>query len=189
MSERSHDALWRLASRLRDLPARFRRRLLARRCGYTFAPGALIHRDAVFDTRYGGVLTVADRVEICQGALLAPHGGSIEIEERVYIGPYCVIYGHGGLKIGADTLMAAQTVVIPANHTFASRGKKIREQPVTAAGITIGADVWLGAGVKILDGVSIGAGCVIGAGSVVTQSLEPCTVAAGVPARPLKARP
>lgn len=44
-------------------------------------------------------------------------------------------------------------------------------------------DVWLGTGVSVIAGVTIGRGTVVAAGSVVTRSLPPGVVAAGVPAR------
>ena len=58
-------------------------------------------------------------------------------------------------------------------------------QKETRRGIKIGNDVWIGSNVVILDGVSIGDGVVIGAGSVVTKSIEPLTIVAGVPAKKL----
>jgi len=84
--------------------------------------------------------------------------------------------------------VAAGTIIIPANHGFHDRSKKICEQPISAKGITIGNDCWIGAGVRILDGVTIEDGCVIGAGSVVTKSVGPYTVIAGNPARVIKNR-
>jgi len=54
--------------------------------------------------------------------------------------------------------------------------------------VLMGSDVWVGTGSLILDGVQIGDGSVIAAGSVVTQSVPPFTVVAGVPARPLRPR-
>lgn len=54
--------------------------------------------------------------------------------------------------------------------------------------IRIGNDVWIGSRAIILRGVHIGDGAVIGAGAVVTRDVEPYTVAAGVPARPIRRR-
>ena len=61
-------------------------------------------------------------------------------------------------------------------------------QKETRRGIKIGNDVWIGSNVVILDGVSIGDGVVIGAGSVVTKSIEPLTIVAGVPAKKINSR-
>ncbi len=52
----------------------------------------------------------------------------------------------------------------------------------------IGNDVWIGANACILRGATVGTGAVIAAGAVVTHDVEPYTIVAGVPARPLKKR-
>lgn len=54
--------------------------------------------------------------------------------------------------------------------------------------VTIGHDVWLGHGVTILPGVTVGNGAVIGAGAVVSRDVEPYTIVAGVPAKPIRRR-
>ena len=48
---------------------------------------------------------------------------------------------------------------------------------------------WIGAKVTILDGVSIGEHCGIAAGAVVTRSVPPHSLVAGVPARVLRQLP
>lgn len=54
--------------------------------------------------------------------------------------------------------------------------------------VTIGHDVWIGHGVTILPGVHVGTGAVVGAGAVVSRDVEPYTIVAGVPARPIRER-
>ena len=45
---------------------------------------------------------------------------------------------------------------------------------------------WIGLNVVILKGVTIGEGAVVAAASVVTRDVEPWTVVAGNPARPIR---
>lgn len=52
----------------------------------------------------------------------------------------------------------------------------------------IGNDVWIGANAVICRDLVVGDGAVIAAGAVVTHDVEPYTIVAGVPARPLKKR-
>lgn len=56
--------------------------------------------------------------------------------------------------------------------------------------IIIGNDVWIGAGVKFVGtGISVADGAIIGAESLVTKNLiEPYTIYAGIPAKPIKTR-
>ena len=122
------------------------------------------------------------------GAVLSSFGGRIEVDKNVFIGPYSLLYGHGGLAIGADTLIAGHVMVIPANPIFDDLDTPIRMHGETRVGIAIGRDVWIGAGAKILDGVTVGDGAVVAAGTVVRTNVAERTVVAGVPARVIRER-
>ena len=52
----------------------------------------------------------------------------------------------------------------------------------------IGNDVWIGINAVILRGVTVGHGAIIGAGALVTKSVAPYTIVAGVPATVVRAR-
>lgn len=52
----------------------------------------------------------------------------------------------------------------------------------------VGNDVWIAANACICRGVTVGNGAVVAAGAVVTKDVEPYTIVAGVPARPVKKR-
>lgn len=52
----------------------------------------------------------------------------------------------------------------------------------------VGNDVWIGQNATILPGVHIGDGAIIGLNSVVTSDVEPYTIVAGNPARPVRKR-
>lgn len=131
---------------------------------------------------FGGRILIAAGVTISDGVIVAAYGGFVEIEANSYIGPYCILYGHGGLTIGRDTMIGAHTVIIPANHGFGRTDVPMNAQPPTKKGIHIAEDVWVGSGCKVLDGVRIGTGAVIGAGSIVTKDIDAYSIAFGVPA-------
>lgn len=135
-----------------------------------------------------GKIRLAQNVKLEAGVVLQAWGGSIVIQDNVFIGPYSVIYGHGGVIIGQDSLIAMHCRILSSNHTIPERSQHIRWQPDTLIATTIGRDVWLGAGVTVLAGVTIGDGCVVGAGAVVTKDLPPYSIAMGVPAKVIKTR-
>lgn len=125
---------------------------------------------------------------IHQYAMLLTYGGTIEIGDHCSVNPFCILYGHGGLKIGDKVRIAAHTVMIPAEHGHSALDSPIMDQEMTGKGIVVGDDVWIGTGACILDGVTIGGGAIVGAGAVVTRDVEPYAVVAGTPARKLKSR-
>ena len=135
-----------------------------------------------------GAITLGAGANLERGVLLYPYGGRIEIGPAVHLGPYTVIYGHGGVTIGADTLVSMHCRILSSNHTVPPAGTPIRSQPDIPLPTAIGRDVWLGAGVTILGGVTVGDGCVVGAGAVVTKDLPPNSVAMGVPAAVVRQR-
>jgi acetyltransferase-like isoleucine patch superfamily enzyme len=124
--------------------------------------------------------------EVCamaqmSGALLASYRGKISTGDDVSFNPGVI--GHGGGSIGSRTRIAARTLTISANHVFANPDLPIMGQGLTCKGITVGCDVWVGAHVVVLDGVTIGDRWVVGAGAVITKSLPPFSIAAGVPVK------
>ncbi|HIQ81017.1 MAG TPA: CatB-related O-acetyltransferase [Candidatus Scatavimonas merdigallinarum] len=52
----------------------------------------------------------------------------------------------------------------------------------------IGNDVWIAANACICRGVTVGDGAVVAAGAVVTKDVDPYTIVAGVPAKPVRKR-
>lgn len=116
------------------------------------------------------------------GALLEAWGGQITLGKNVFLGPYAVIYGHGGVEIGDNCLIAMHCRILSSNHSVPPLGTPIRSQPDELRPTRIGGDVWLGAGVTVLGGVTIGQGCIVGAGAVVTKDLPAGSICRGVPA-------
>lgn len=111
------------------------------------------------------------------------------IGNHVFLGPHVIIYGHGGVEIGDDCLIAMHCRILSSEHTIPPLDRHIRWEPDILKPTRIGRDVWLGAGVTVLGGVTIGDGCVVGAGAVVTRDLPAGSIAKGIPARVTGQRP
>ena len=129
-----------------------------------------------------GAISIGPECSLEQGVILDAFQGSIAIARWVFVGPYTVIYGHGGVTIGEGSLIAMHCRILSSNHTVAPLGTPIRSQPDVLLPTKIGRDVWLGAGVTVLGGVNIGDGCIVGAGAVVSKDLPPGAIAYGTPA-------
>lgn len=133
-------------------------------------------------------IVIGDRTLISSFAILRTHGGTITIGDDCFVNSFSALYGHGNLTIGNNCLIGPQVTIIPVNYGYKDRNTPFRQQTPTMKGITIGDDVWIGAGVTILDGCTIGDGCVVGAGAVLTKSIEPYSIVAGVPAKKIATR-
>ncbi len=110
--------------------------------------------------------------------------GRIAIGNDSHVDQFCVLYGQGGLTIGARCAIAAGTIIYTQSNQYGEDPlKDIIAQPVVYAPVTIGTDVWIGARAVILPGVAVGDHAIIGAGAVVRGDVEPWTIVAGVPAK------
>jgi acetyltransferase-like isoleucine patch superfamily enzyme len=103
--------------------------------------------------------------------------------KNCFFGEYTCIRGQGGVRIGDGVYTGTQVQIAAVNHVFADPNQFIKDQGITADGITIEDDVWLGSNAVVVDGVTIGKGSVIGAGAVVSKSIPPYSIAVGVPAK------
>lgn len=135
-----------------------------------------------------GKLKIGDNFTLGIGANLLTYGGSIEIGDNSLVNNFTVIYGHGGVKIGDNTQIAANCTIIPAKQNFSFLEIPNMYQGETTKGIKIGNNVWIGANSVILDGVEIGDDSIIGAGSVVTKSIPNNCISYGNPAKVIKER-
>jgi len=113
--------------------------------------------------------------------------GRIRIGAGTYLNLGVQIAAVELVEIGDHCMFANGSFVTDGNHRFDDPTMPITWQGFTTKGPTrIGDNVWCGANVVITSGVTIGDRCVIGANSVVTESLPPNTIAAGVPAKAIR---
>lgn len=136
----------------------------------------------------GGTITIEDGVAIERDVLIHAESGKIHIGRHGFIGRGSQIVAQERVTLGPDALIAAGVVVRDADHRFDDSDRLIREQGHEVRPIEIGADVWLGAHVVVTAGSTVGAGSVIGANAVVRGEVPPDSIAAGIPAKVIRAR-
>ena len=107
------------------------------------------------------------------------------IDDRAYIGPGCFL---GLVHIEPDVLIGSGVHLTSGRQTHGTDDptRPIREQEGRADLVRIGRGAWIGSAAVIM--ADVGRDAVIGAGAVVTNPIPPDVVAAGVPARVLRAR-
>jgi acetyltransferase-like isoleucine patch superfamily enzyme len=113
---------------------------------------------------------------------------NISVGPNVFMNRGVFMAARALITIGEDTLIGPYTIVNSGDHRYRDAGQLIRRQGHEPQPIVIGDDVWIGAHCTILKGVVLGTGCVVAAGAVVTSDVDPYTVVAGTPARPIGAR-
>lgn len=111
--------------------------------------------------------------------------GDVFIGNDTLIGMGNVIIGP--VTIGNDVIFAQNIVASGLNHEYRDTTIPIHRQNVTTARITVEDECWIAANVVLTAGVTIGRHSVVAAGSVVTKDIPPYTIAAGNPAKPIKA--
>ena len=111
------------------------------------------------------------------------------IGDKLIIGKFC--------QIGADV----EFVMNGANHQMSAvstfpfytmegweQSPPVEKDMHWKGDTVVGNDVWIGQNATILPGVHIGDGAIIGASSVVAKDVEPYTIVAGNPAKPIRKR-
>lgn len=135
-----------------------------------------------------GTLTIGNNCmvrSICvRTELVANDDAWLSIGNRCYIHDGTSIAAYYQVSIG-DRVLMGRDCLITDNDQHRIEPERRQELPESEA-VVIENDVWLGDRVTVLKGVRIGRGSVVAAGSVVTKDVEPYTVVAGVPARPIR---
>lgn len=108
-------------------------------------------------------------------------------DAKVIIGSYCSI-SRGVVLVTGGIHPTNWIALYPFRIKWNMPGAYGDGTPSTRGGIVIGSDVWIGTDAMIMSGVNIGDGAVVAARSVVTRDVEPYTIVAGAPARPVRKR-
>jgi acetyltransferase-like isoleucine patch superfamily enzyme len=95
----------------------------------------------------------------------------------------CRLDVRGSLQIGENVSISPEVTILTASHGVNDPLFRVEVRPVV-----VDDHVWIGTRAMIMPGVTLGRGSVVAAGAVVTRSVPPLTVVAGVPAKAVAAR-
>lgn len=132
----------------------------------------------------GGEFLIGQHICIGDHVQIIVQGGTLTIENNVFIGTGSVIVCREEISIGRDSLIAEYVVIRDQDHRTDTR-------PLGRSGfitnpIHIGRDVWIGCKATILRGAFLGDRCVIGAHALVKSHIPDDMLAVGAPARVVK---
>lgn len=121
----------------------------------------------------GDIILINKNINLGHNVTIYPNvmfwgDGTIEIDDNVDIGTGTILYAskNGGIKIGKNTMIAAQCYVIDMDHGII-KDSLICNQENTIEKVLIGEDCWIAANATILKGSIVENGAVIGAKSLV----------------------
>lgn len=136
----------------------------------------------------GGRMVIGRRVQLVSTIatleLVSDPGGLLEIGEATLVNFGCSLVATELVQIGADCHIGPYTMMLDNDFHRVEPERRLERPP--SKPIVVEDNVWIGARSILMPGVTIGRDCCIGAGSVVTASIPPRTLAAGVPARPIR---
>jgi UDP-perosamine 4-acetyltransferase len=138
--------------------SRTRQRLFELGCAHGLPPLACVHPTAVCSAG----ATFGSGVQLLAGSIVGP--GAV-------VGVNCLV--NSGAIVEHDCRVG--------DHVHVAIGACL------AGGVAVGAGAHIGAGAVVIEQTHIGAGAIVGAGAVVLSDVPPNVVAAGVPARVLRA--
>jgi len=109
---------------------------------------------------------------------------NFKIGNHSVINQKCRLDNRGGITIGENVSISSEVCILTADHDLQSSDFTGRTRPVIIEDY-----VFIGTRATILSGVTLGKGSAVAAGAVVTKSVPPFTIVAGVPAKPIGMRP
>lgn len=107
--------------------------------------------------------------------------GEVEVGHDTWIGPFVVLDGSGGLRIGSNCSISAGVQIY--SHDTVAWAVSGGVEKVHRASTRIGNNCYLGPNTIVAKGVTIADGCIVGANSLVLCDLPTGVKAFGTPCR------
>lgn len=122
------------------------------------------------------------RVMIYPGVWIVPISRRLTIGDDVDLSRGVMITTPGRVNIGDRVLLGYNAKILSTNHNIPNGRGRVFGAGHTSAPVTIERDAWIGSNAIVLPGVTVGEGAIVAAGAIVTKSVAPYMICAGVPA-------
>jgi len=130
----------------------------------------------LFGARIGAHVHVYPTTRVCMP-------WNVEIGDWSALGEEVLVYSLGKVRIGRQVTVSYRSHLCAGTHDFTDAALPLLKPPVSLEdGVWIGTDAFIGPGVVVK------AGAIVGARAVVVKDVEPMTIVAGNPARPIGRR-
>jgi acetyltransferase-like isoleucine patch superfamily enzyme len=165
-------------------------------CGRVAGPPPIVWQPVLFlgpgrvtlgrDVEFGWKTSRGFHSGYCHVEVSNPES-AIELCDGVQLNNDVMLKSEGpGIFIGSQALIGSQVRIYDSDFHELHPGRRRGGGPAMGR-VVLGENVFVGDGVTILKGVQIGRDSVVGAGSVVTTSIPAGVIAAGNPARVVRA--
>lgn len=108
----------------------------------------------------------------------------LEMDDYATVGDHAIIYNLGRIRIGRRVTVSQYAHLCAGSHDFTRPDFPLLRPP-----ITVEDDAWIAADAFVGPGVTVGEGAILGARASAFKDLEPWTIYAGNPAKPIRPRP
>jgi len=108
----------------------------------------------------------------------------LEMDDYATVGDHAIIYNLGRIRIGRRVTVSQYAHLCAGSHDFTRPDFPLLRPP-----ITVEDDAWIAADAFVGPGVTVGEGAILGARASAFKDLEPWTIYAGNPAKPVRPRP
>ena len=141
--------------------------------------------DHTFISMRGGRLAIGRGTDVRRG-INVHCSGTLEVGEEALVSTGVHLHCANRIAIGDWTIIGEYSTIVDSTHLRTPPEEPIRHA-TTVGSVRIGRNVWLGAKVTVGADVEIGDQAIIAGGAVVTQDVPAGMLAAGVPARTVRA--
>lgn len=144
-----------------------------------------INQTMPYTSEYDRLVKDLFKGQIGEGSMVR-QGVHIIMGDRMKIGNHVsimynfVCMSRGGVVIGDNVSIAANTQILTNNHD------EQEHRILLCKPVVIKKNAWIGAGVTILPGVTIGENAIVGAAAVVTKDVPDHAIVVGNPAKVLR---